>query len=129
MPGAYELQMGRSIGSVLSVFTGRVPDALSHDQVSKLIGSPQYWSAGHAVFDEVRNRLLACQNAWRDRSAHAAQYSFEEACCQAAYNATDPTDPFDASAPFFVIPAGIALAESLGLSAEHIATALRGSKT
>src|SRR4051812_1347414 len=62
--------------------------------------TPDRWSAGHAVFDEVRHRLLGAMKA-KDR-ARECQYGFEESCCQALYNATDPPDPFDPGSAFFV---------------------------
>lgn len=124
-PGPYEIQMGRQIASVLSVFTAHVPDAQSHAHVSELVATPKHWSAAHAVFDEVRSRFLTCQHTGRGDSARAWQYLFEEACCQAVYNATAPDDPFDESAPFFVIPSAIYLAEHLGLSLALVSTALR----
>jgi hypothetical protein len=51
--------MGDIIARVLRVFAGRVPDAESHGRVTELVAAPARWSAGHAVFDEVRRRLLA----------------------------------------------------------------------
>src|SRR5262249_54971921 len=78
-----------------------VLDAESHASVRELADTPNRWSAGHAVFDEVRRRLLATIKT-KDKSREC-QYHFEESCCQAMYNATEPPDPFDASSAFFVV--------------------------
>jgi hypothetical protein len=97
-PGPYERQMGGYIVGILRVFAGSVPDAESNAAVLALAAAPDRWSAGHAVFDEVRHRLLATT---RDKDkARVWQYSFEESCCQAMYNATEPPDPFDPSSAF-----------------------------
>src|SRR4051812_1719892 len=62
-PGPYELQRGGSIAAFLRLFAGRVPDAESNARVSELASEPAGWSAGHAVFDEVRRRLLVALEA------------------------------------------------------------------
>src|SRR4051812_37698381 len=85
--GPYERQMSESIAALLSVFTGRVPDTESIDCVLELAAAPARWSAGHAVFDEVRRRLLRAIDA-KDQQREW-QHHFEESCCQAMYNATD----------------------------------------
>jgi hypothetical protein len=83
-PGPYERQMGGYIVGLFRVFAGCVPDSESNSQVLELASTPGRWSAGHAVFDEVRHRLLAATKA-KDE-AREGQYCFEESCCQAMYN-------------------------------------------
>lgn len=78
------------------------------------------WRAAHAVFDEVRTRLLATSSD----AAHA-QYAFEESCCQALYNATYPPDEFDPSSAFFVVPTALAYAEFAGMPPECVGEALK----
>ncbi len=133
-PGPYERQMGELIAGILRVFSDRVPDRESHDHVLRLALAPDHWSAGHAVFDEIRHRLLRCEHpgaAERLRrlilrpdageiSAQAWQYHLEEACSQALYNATNPTDPFDPSAPFFIVPHAVGLARALDVPIERV---------
>jgi hypothetical protein len=122
-PGPYERQMGDYIVGLLRVFAGIVPDPESHAQVSELAGTPGRWSAGHAVFDEVRRRLLAATKA-KDR-AREWQYSFEESCCQAMYNATEPPDPFDPSSAFFVVAQALGLAQAIGIPLDVVAAVFR----
>jgi hypothetical protein len=121
-PGPYERQMGGYIVGLLRVFAGRVPDAESHARVAELAATPGRWSAGHAVFDEVRDRLLAAMD--RGDELRAGQYSFEESCCQAVYNATDPPDAFDPSSAFFVVAQAMGLARSVGVPLDAVAQVL-----
>ena len=122
-PGPYERQMGEYIGGLLRVFSGRVPDTESNAQVLELAGTPGRWSAGHAVFDEVRHRLLAATKAKAE--AREWQYSFEESCCQAMYNATEPPDPFDPSSAFFVVAQALGLAQAIGIPLDVLAAVFR----
>lgn len=118
-PGPYERQMGRYILAVLDVFAGRVPDSESHSHVRQLVADEDHWSAGHAVFNEVRRRCLTAAHHKDD--LRAAQYALEESCCQAVYNSTEPVDPFDACSPFFVVPQAMGLAALLRASLDEIA--------
>lgn len=118
-PGPYERQMGGYIVGLLRVVAGRVPDTESHACVADLAANPNRWSAGHAVFDEVRRRLLAAMD--RRDSIRCDQYALEESCCQAMYNATEPPDPFDPSSAFFVVAQALGLAQSLALPLDSVA--------
>lgn len=118
-PGPYERQMGRYIVALLRVFAGRLPDAESHLCIAELAANPSHWSAGHALFDEVRHRLLA---AMKDGDLiRSGQYSLEESCCQAMYNATEPPDPFDPSSAFFVGVRALGLARLVVVSLDAVA--------
>lgn len=123
-PGPYERQMGRIISSLLLLFAGRVPDCESHSRVTELAASPSRWSAGHAVFDELRKRLLAAREA-KDRQRES-QYHFEESCCQAMYNATDPFGPFDPGSAFFVPAQAFGLAFLVGVPTDEVVAVLVG---
>jgi hypothetical protein len=121
-PGPYERQMGNYIAGLLSLFRGRVPDPESNHRVLELASSPARWSAGHALFDEVRKRLLADGKDKVD--GRSTQYCFEESCLQALYNATDPPDPFDPGSPFFVAGQALGLARAIGIPVEAVVTVL-----
>ena len=75
------------------------------------------------MFDEVRNRRNTARVL--HRRLFAAQYDFEEACAQACYNAIEPDDAFDASAPFFVVPTALTLSRQLGLDDAAVIDAAR----
>ena len=112
-PGPYEWQMGELIAGLLRAFVARVPDAESNARVLELAETPGRWSAGHAVFDELRGRLLAASRAGDE--ARECQYALEESCCQAMYNANSPPDPFDPGSAFFVAPQALVLARVVGV--------------
>ncbi len=118
-PGPYERGMGKLIASLLRLFAGHVSDSVSNACVLELAITPERWSAGHAVFDEVRRRLLAV----KDRT-QGEQYCFEESCCQAMYNATDPSDPFDPGSAFFVAGQALKLARVVGVPVETVVAVL-----
>jgi hypothetical protein len=118
-PGPYERQMGGYIVGLLRLFAGHMPDTESNAQILKLAEAPSRWSAGHAVFDEVRRRFLAATKA-KDQKREG-QYCFEESCCQAMYNATDPPDPFDPSSAFYVVAQALGLAQAVGIPLELVA--------
>jgi hypothetical protein len=121
-PGKYERNMGRTIAGLLRLYHGRVPDPESAVRVGELAAAPDRWSAGHAVFREVRRRCLAAVEA-KD-SVRCRQYGFEELCCKALYNATSPRDPFDPSSPFSVAGAAVRLARAVGVPVEAVADVL-----
>jgi hypothetical protein len=125
-PGPYERQMGESIVGLLSLFQGRLPDSESHSRVLELSCTPDKWSAGHKVFDEVRHRLPAAMEA-KD-PLRCAQHYFEEACLQAMYNATMPEDPFDPGSSFFVAGAAIGLARVSNVPIDGILSVLAPAK-
>jgi hypothetical protein len=122
-PGPYERQMGGHIVGLLRVFAGRVPDTESNAHVLELASTPGRWSAGHAVFDEVRRRFLAATKT-KD-AVRAGQYCFEESCCQAIYNATEPPDQFDPSSAFFVVAQALGLAQAIGIPLDAVAAVFR----
>jgi hypothetical protein len=121
-PGPYERNMGACIAGLLALFRGRVPDAESSARVLELATDPDHWSAGHKVFDEIRTRALAAIKT-KDHE-RAEQYSFEELCCKALYNAAGPRDPFDPSSPFSVAGAARRLARTVGVPVEAVVSVL-----
>ena len=118
-PGPYERQMGIFIVGLLGLFTSRLPDTESNNAVVQLVTTPSRWSAAHAVFDEIRSRLLAATDA-KDK-LRECQYQFEESCCQAVYNATRPVDAFDPASAFFVVGHALALARMIGIPVDAVA--------
>lgn len=124
-PGPYEVQMGGDIAALLRLFVGKMPDPESNTQVLELASNPTRWSAGHAVFNEVRRRLLVAMKS--EDGLRAGQYSFEESCCQAIYNATEPLGPFDPASAFFVAGQAIGLARIAGVPMEQVIAVLAPS--
>jgi hypothetical protein len=111
--------MGDTIARLLELFRDRVPDTESFARVFELATTSERWSAAHAVFDEIRHRLLAARD-----QPYGCQYAFEELCCKSMYNAASPDDPFDPSSPFFVAGAAFELAQRVGVSIDTVVSAL-----
>ncbi len=118
-PGPYERQMGIFVVGLLGLFTSRMLDTESNNAVLQLVATPSRWSAAHAVFDEIRSRLLAAV-ASKDK-LRECQYHFEESCCQAVYNATCPIDAFDPASAFFVVGHALGLARMIGIPVDAVA--------
>ena len=74
------------------------------------------------MFNEVRHRLLSAMDA-NDRSREY-HHGFEESCCQALYNATDPPDPFDPGSAFYVAGQALGLARKVGVPVEAVVAVL-----
>lgn len=121
-PGPYERNMGESIVRLLELFEPYIPDKESNKHVTQLARNVEKWSAGHAVFREIRGRFLTAQKN-HPGSIVLDQYVFEELCCQAIYIASHPDDPFDESSPFFVVPAALVLANNLNVPMSEISKA------
>lgn len=119
---AYAPQMAASIAALLRLFDGKVPDAESHACVLELAVTPDSWSAGHAVRDVIRDRLLAAMDA--NDEVRCAQYGFEESCSETLYNEIHPDDPFDTVFPYWVVPSAIDLARLVGVAVEEVLKAM-----
>jgi hypothetical protein len=97
----------------------------SNSRVLELANDPGRWSAGHAMFGEIRQLLLTSANATDE--LRVRQYDFEESCCKVMYNATDPPAPFDSRTAFFVAGKAIRLAEVAGVPTEEVVIVLTGA--
>jgi len=121
-PGPYERGMGDRIVALLDLFQAFAPDAASNAAVRHLAGTPDRWSAGHAYFDVLHDRLLAAMRA-RDRPRYL-QLDFERSCLQALYNATSPPHPFAPGTPFWVACAAVRFARVIGVPDAALLTSL-----
>jgi hypothetical protein len=121
-PGPYERNMGDQIAELLGLFQGRVPDATSNAIVLKLAVTPERWSAGHALFDILHDRLLTAMRA-RDQARYL-QHEFEGSCLQALYNATSPVHPFAPGSPFWVGGGALRLASAVGVPEQAVVAVL-----
>jgi len=116
VPGPYEREMGRKIVFLLKELQKASPDKEASEVVLELAESEERWTAAHAVFDFIRDRLLKVSKS----EVHEFQYAFLESCCQALYNSTDPVDPFDSCSPYYVWPHALALAAQLDVPISKI---------
>jgi hypothetical protein len=120
--GPYERNMGDKIVGLLELFRGRVPDATSSAVTLQLASTPERWSAGHALFDILFQRLL---EPMRKRDAiRYYQHEFECSCLQAIYSASDTFYPFPPGAPFWIAGAAFRLARVAGVPEQSVAAVL-----
>ena len=124
-PDAYARQMGRSIAHLLRSFAPTARDIESNQAVTDLADHPLAWGVGRIVFAELRRRSTD-PSAPPDR-VRAAQHELEECCAQALYNATQPSDPFDLSASYYVVPLALAYASALELPAADVLSTVAAS--
>ena len=125
-PGPYERQMGRVIADLVALFSDVVPDRESNARVLELAKMPGRWLAAHAVFDEVRKRMLVASES--GHKVREMQYAFEESCVQSLYNAMEPPDAFDPASPFFVASQSLALARAAEVPMAAVLAVLENSR-
>jgi hypothetical protein len=121
-PGPYERNMGEQIAGLLGLFQGRVPDATSNAGVLTLAVTPDRWSAGHALFDILYDRLLVAMRA-RDLVRYL-QHELELSCLQSLYNATSTMHKFAPGAPFWIAGAALRLASAVGAPEQAVVAVL-----
>lgn len=121
-PGPYERNKGDQIAGLLGLFRGSVPDFTSNASGLKLAVTPERWSAGHALFDILDNRLDVAMRA-RDQTRYL-QYELERSCLQALYNATSTVHPFAPGSPFWIAGAALRLASAVGVPEEAVVAVL-----
>ena len=113
-----ESRMQKMIVAMLDAFSQTCPDQESLAEVRNLAADFKLWPRAHDLFSKVRGRNNAAgRNGDRLR---AGQYSFEEHCLKALYNASGYPAPFDSDSPFWIFPAAIGLAKLLGVPTEKI---------
>jgi hypothetical protein len=93
------------------------------DELHNLICDEPSWCKAHDFFSRARGRSL---DASRADLRTIAQCNFEEACAKTLFNMTDTNAPFDAYAPYWVVPQALRLARSLGIDEREITQIVAG---
>ena len=104
---------------LVEVFAARVDDRSTLDDLHRMIGDKNSWRKAHDYFDRVRRKSLAAD---RSDLLTIAECNFEEACAKTLFNMTDTDAPFDAYAPYWVVPQALRLARRLGIDEAEITT-------
>ena len=105
------IQLLELIGSAAS-------DRTTLDEIVAMVGDEAGWAKGHALFDRIRDKTLKAQRAGDKRLE--AQYLFEEVCAETLYNLSYPRDPFDADAPYWIVPAALSAAKRMNIDPSHV---------
>ncbi len=104
----------RDIQALIWLFEPHCQDKETLEWLQRMIEDRGSWPKARNLFHAVREKNLKCENR-ADRRAQA-QYAFEENCAKTLYNLTQLPAPYDADAPYWIIPCALKLAEELGLS-------------
>ena len=104
---------------LVEVFAGCVDDRSTLDDLHRMIGDKNSWHKAHDFFSRVRRKSLAADRA---DMRTIAQCNFEEACAKTLFNMTGTDAPFDAYAPYWVVPQALRLARRLGIDETAITT-------
>ena len=102
---------------LVEVFAECVNDRSTLDELHRMIGDKGAWRHAHGFFDRVRRKSLAAD---RSDLQTIARCNFEEACAKTLFNITDTAAPFDAYAPYWVVPQALRLARHLGIDETEI---------
>ncbi len=103
---------------LVEVFSARVEDRSTLDELHLMIGDEEAWYGAHDLFDRIRGKTLVADQ--RDDVRLAAQYFFEEACAKTLFNLSGIDTPFDEDSPYWVVPAALGLARRLNIDESEI---------
>jgi hypothetical protein len=108
----------QAIQKLIELFAPHCRDVTSLNALREMIADRGTWPGAHRLFGRIREKTLRAERAG-DRTAEY-QYLFEEVCAQTLYNLSGEPAPFDADAPFWIIPNALALARQLGIEASRV---------
>lgn len=117
----YAKQMGDRIVALIHLFDGKMPDQQMHSRLISVASESSNWGDAHDVRSSVRTKLLATKD-----SLIQSQCYLTESCLETIYNETNPDDPFDSVAPFWVVPSALGLARELGINVDLVIAAASG---
>lgn len=118
---------------MVQFFLPHCPDQSTLRMLDDLARDDRLWCDAHALFRQIRGKTLRA-----DASGDCllqAQYCFEEICAKTLFNMSGHYDPeckeypapFDADSPFWVLPAAVAFACTLGFDDPCCVSSLLGA--
>jgi hypothetical protein len=97
---------------LLTKFAEHSPNPARFIELLACLDNPDMRRLAKGLFDQARrNFRTASAEGNRPREV---QCRFEEVCAKVIYNLTQPTAPFDADSPYWIVPTAL-LAESEGI--------------
>lgn len=106
------------IKALVELFRPLCSDTETLDALWSMASDYRSWGKAHALFGRIRQKTIEADKT--REPVLAAQYFFEESCSKTMYNLSGFPAPFDADAPYWVIPSALALAKRLGLDSQHV---------
>lgn len=116
--------MLQDIRLLIKLFGPHCADTDTFFRLRQMIDDRGTWHQAHNLFQDIRRKTLTAEHA--ENHAAVTQYMFEEVCAKSLYNLTHSDAPFDADAPYWIVPNALALAKVLGIdTAEVVAIVTR----
>jgi hypothetical protein len=104
----------RSLTDLVALFSTRPLDSSTLRELATLIVDEERWGSAHDLFQRIRAKSLVAERS--NSEVASAQYRFEEACAKTLYNLSGREAPFDADAPYWIVPTALLLAKAVGLA-------------
>ena len=126
-------ETAQAIQEMVQFFLPHCSDQSTLRLLDGLACDDKLWCNAHALFGQIRDKMLRA-DASDDRLLQE-QYSFEEICAKTLFNMSGHHDPdckefpapFDADSPFWVLPAAVAFARTLGFDDPCCVSSLLGA--
>ncbi len=108
------------ISGLSELFAQHCHDRSTLDELRETasVNDRRKWKGAKGLFDRIRTKSNRAYGA--GESVAYAQYLFEEACAKTLYNLSNPSAPFDADSPYWVVPKALILAQRLGVPEEEV---------
>jgi|ERR1043166_1322361 hypothetical protein len=111
--------MTEQLKSLIELFAFRSRDPSTLMELHRMLSDRTSWHAAYDLFDRIRKKNIDHAKAHADL-ALLAQYQFEEACAKTLYNLTGEPAPFDAHAPYWIVPSALTWAQFIGLDVGEV---------
>ncbi len=85
------------IVELLAFFAPHRDDNSTFQKLQAISGDTSRWKKGHALFSEIRVKMLKADETNNERLQH--QYSLDEICAKTLFNMSEPQQPFSAQSP------------------------------
>jgi hypothetical protein len=112
------------IRGMCELFAPHTEDRSTLDEIAAISLDSSRWRAAHDLFQRIRAKNLKASK--RGDARLEAQYCFEEVCAKSLYNLSKEPAPFDADAPYWIIPNAIGLARRVGINEAEIVRIVAG---
>jgi hypothetical protein len=122
----YRGMITTQMASLMDVLAPYCADRETLDWLRAAVSDRSKWQKADGVFNHIRNKLLKAERA-ADSTA-VMQYRFEEICAKTLFNLTNPSAPFDADSPYWVVPNAITFAQSVSVNVESILECVIGNR-
>ena len=111
-----------AIQEMVRFFLPHCSDQSTLRELERMASDHREWRRAHDLFSRIRAKTLKAYAA-KDRLLQL-QYSFEEICAKTLFNMSGEPAPFDAYAPFWVVPIAVGFARAIGVENPYTVSSL-----